>query len=172
MGKTYLAELLAHLEPFLAYMNEQFAPIEAKLARMREYGQIEFDMLLYHFEPGMKLVGFDCPSGRPDAMVLLSREIDTSRGDNGPLVLNGYAYHFDGDEFKMRDVRRKIHRYTGTRRMDSLAAMELPAEVEQILKRQSLKYTHTHVILTRRQGAASCIPPSPVSSIRSTRGTA
>lgn len=77
MCKTYLTDLIEHLEPFMAYMNEQFEPIEKKLARMREYGQMEFELLLYHFEPGQKLVYFDCPSGRPDAFVLTDRHIET-----------------------------------------------------------------------------------------------
>jgi hypothetical protein len=134
MCKAYLAELVEHLEPFMAYMNEQFAPIEAKLARMREYGQIEFDMLLYHFEPGMKLVGFDCPLGRPDAMVLQKREVDTEWNGTRYLMLNGYARRFNGDEYGPRHIRKKIFEYKGTKRMDSLAVMELTPNIEEILK--------------------------------------
>jgi hypothetical protein len=76
MCKTYLTELLEHLTPFMEYMNEQFAPVEEKLARLKEFGQMEFDLLPYHFEPGHKLVVFDCPHGRPSAFKLSTRAIE------------------------------------------------------------------------------------------------
>jgi hypothetical protein len=76
MCKNYITGLLEHLDPFMDYMNEQFAPLEKKLARMREYGQMEFDLLLYHFEPEQKLVYYD-NARRPQAFVVTSRSIET-----------------------------------------------------------------------------------------------
>jgi hypothetical protein len=69
--KAYLDELFPRLEPFMDYMGEQFAPIEKKLARMQEFGQMEFDLLPYHFEPGQKIMSDG------SAFVLTSRGIQT-----------------------------------------------------------------------------------------------
>jgi hypothetical protein len=77
MCKTYLTKLLEQLDPLMTYMNEQYAPLEAKLIRMQEYGQMDWDMLLYYFEPGQKLYEVDCSTGRPDAFVLIDRSIQT-----------------------------------------------------------------------------------------------
>jgi hypothetical protein len=130
-----LAELVEHLEQFVAYMNEQFAPTEGKLARMREYGQIEFEMLLYYYEPGMKLVGTSSINGPLDAMTLKSRSIDTDCLGNRFLLVEGYAYHFDGDDFTLREVETvKIYEYKGTRRIDGLPARELSSDIEAMLK--------------------------------------
>jgi hypothetical protein len=134
MCKTYLTDLVEHLEPFMTYMNEQFAPTEAKLARMREYGQLEFDILLYHFEPGMKLVGSECGTGRPDAFVLQSRSIGKTFSGSQVLRLRGYAYRFNGDQYEQRFIRTDIEEYKGTQRVECLPVMELPAQLEEALK--------------------------------------
>jgi hypothetical protein len=133
MCKAYLTELIDHLEPFVAYMNDQFAPLEAKLARLHDYGQLEFDVLLYHFEPGMKLVGFDCATGRPDAFVLSSRSMGQDMCGRF-LALVGYAYKFDGDQYAKRPIRTRINEFEGTRPVNSLDAMELSADLEEELK--------------------------------------
>jgi hypothetical protein len=137
MCKAYVTELVDHLEPFVKYMNEQFAPLEAKLARLHEYGQLEFDVLLYHFEPGMKLVVSDCATGGSDASVLLGRSI--GRDIRGRFVmLDGYAYRFNGDQYAKRSVQTRIYEFKGTRPVDSLAAMEMSVELEEKLKGERL----------------------------------
>jgi hypothetical protein len=113
----------------MAYMNEQFAPLETKLACLREYGQIEFDVLPYHFEPGMKLAKIDCATGRPDAFVLTSRSMGQDMQGRF-LALNGYAYRFDGDQYVQRPMRTKVRTFQGTRLTESLAAVELSAALE------------------------------------------
>lgn len=55
----------------MPYMDEHFKPTEERLARLREYGQMEFDLLEHHFEPGQEVVGID-HLGRPEAFVLSS----------------------------------------------------------------------------------------------------
>jgi hypothetical protein len=74
--EVYLTELVKHLGPFMSYMNHHFAPVERQLARMREYGQIDFALLPYYFEPGQKFMYYDDHSGRPDAFILESRYVE------------------------------------------------------------------------------------------------
>jgi hypothetical protein len=57
------------------YMNQQFMPVEEKLALLKKYDQIEFDLLPYYFEPGDQLVEFDPSPCRPSAFVLTSRAV-------------------------------------------------------------------------------------------------
>lgn len=76
MCKTYLIELLEHLEVFMDFFEQKFEPVEQKLNRLREFDQMEFDHLIYYYEPGQKLVHFDS-NGRPEALILTSRKVQT-----------------------------------------------------------------------------------------------
>jgi hypothetical protein len=138
MCKAYLAALVEHLEPFMTYMNEQFAPVETKLATLRECGQLEFDVLVYHFEPGMKLVRFSCSDNHPDAFVLTNCSLERAWFGDEVVRLSGYAYKFDGDEYERRSVRTDIEKFEGTKPMQSLSAIELTAQIEEALKSTSV----------------------------------
>jgi hypothetical protein len=170
MCKTFLTDLLEHLEPFMTYMNEQFAPTEAKLARMREYGQFEFDILLYHFEPGMKLVRFDS-AGRPDAFVLQSCSLGSSW--NGPVVnLHGYAYRFNGDYYERRSVGTEIDQFKGTQRAECLPVVILPSQLEESLKSKltdpALLVALTLILL---QSEVNCTRPWRAYTTRNTKAS-
>lgn len=148
MCKTYLSELVEHLEVFMEYFNEKFAPIEQKLARLRDFDQMEFDYLIYYYEPGQKLVTFDA-NGRPEAFVLTSRKIQTSVISDSPYTGNsfvhrqwgareisliGYAYWYNGDEYLKKTITAGTNEYKGTRPSSGLPAVLLTDEMEATLK--------------------------------------
>jgi hypothetical protein len=151
----------------MAYMNTQFAPLEAKLARLHEYGQIEFDVLLYHFEPGMKIVNVHGARGRPDAFVLSGKSLGQDMCGRF-LALQGHAYRFDGDQYTMRVVQAQIREFRGTRPIESLAAVELSPELEKELTGRCLCGLRLLRYSASPQSVVGCTPPLPVSTTRST----
>lgn len=138
----------------MEYMNEQFAPLEEKLARLKEFGQMEFDLLPYHFEPDHKLVVFDCPRGRPSAFKLTSRAIERyassslgrvvgyslHRSDwrGRRMMLRGVAYKFDGDAFVQKGIETEINEFKGTMPAQELEAIHLTTVIEEGLTSRSL----------------------------------
>jgi hypothetical protein len=139
---------------------------------LRECGQLEFDVLLYHFEPGMKLIRFPCGESHPEAFVLTSRSLYKPWFGDVVVRLSGYAYTFNGDEYERRSVRTDIEKFEGTIPIQCLPAMELPAQIEEALKSTCGVFVLINTPLMLLQNAASCTRLWRVFITKSTRANA
>ncbi|KDQ49893.1 hypothetical protein JAAARDRAFT_42485 [Jaapia argillacea MUCL 33604] len=133
---TYLKDAITHLEVLLGYLDGQFQSIADRLKLLNSYGQIEYDQLIYYFQPQEKYSTFGCDG--PIAFVLDSREYDTC---NNRFVIEGTTYVWDGDEYSKSSITRRINTFPGSLGLEYLSCKVLTPELEAKFTERGRLYT-------------------------------
>ncbi|KDQ49902.1 hypothetical protein JAAARDRAFT_42494 [Jaapia argillacea MUCL 33604] len=133
---TYLNNAITHLEVLLGYLDEQFQSIADRLKLLNSYGQIEYDQLIYYFQPQEKYSTSDCAG--PIAFILDSREYDTC---DKCFVIEGTTYIWDGDEYTKSSITRRIDAFPGSLGLEYLSCKLLTPELEAKFTERGRLYT-------------------------------
>ncbi|KDQ49215.1 hypothetical protein JAAARDRAFT_43006 [Jaapia argillacea MUCL 33604] len=134
--EAYFKRAIEHFTVFLDYVDEQFKPTADRLALLTSYGQIEFDQLVYYFQPGDKYSTNDGDF----AFVLESRHYyQTMTGRI--FAMSGSGYEWNGQKYTKYSVDKEIFEFKGSREIRSLICKALTPELEATLKERGKLYT-------------------------------
>ncbi|KDQ49892.1 hypothetical protein JAAARDRAFT_42481 [Jaapia argillacea MUCL 33604] len=133
---TYLKDAITHFEVLLGYLDEQFKSIADRLELLNSYGQIEYDQLIYYFQPQEKYSTSEVHGNI--AFVLNSRYYDDY---NKCFCLDGMAYVWDGCEYSVTSVSRIVRSFQGSVELGSLSCKVLTPELEAKLTERGRLYT-------------------------------
>ncbi|KAJ7586778.1 P-loop containing nucleoside triphosphate hydrolase protein [Mycena floridula] len=133
-----IVEFSEHLAVLMQFIEEEFKPIGDKLALVTAYGHIEFELLMFLFQPGQHLVTLD-DEGQPIAFRVKSRSIEI---DILPVfIISGKAKRWNGSQYESYKVHRKVGRFEDTVAISSLPFQEIKPEIQEKLRVRGAKYT-------------------------------
>ncbi|KZT22805.1 P-loop containing nucleoside triphosphate hydrolase protein [Neolentinus lepideus HHB14362 ss-1] len=132
----YLTDIGDHAEILLQYLDEEFKPTAERLAALLSYGQIEYDLLRYHFEPDVTVF-----TTTDDPMAYIITETEYITSDPKAYHMTGKAVRWSGHKYEWHFVSIKITQFAGTKELDALPCAVLTDEVKENLKKRGRVYT-------------------------------
>ncbi|KDQ49905.1 hypothetical protein JAAARDRAFT_42499, partial [Jaapia argillacea MUCL 33604] len=133
---NYLKDAITHFEVLLGYLDEQFKSIADRLELLNSYGQIEYDQLVYYFQPQEKYSTSEVHG--KIAFVLNSRYYDDY---SNCFCLDGMAYAWNGSKYSTTSVSRTVRSFPGSVELESLSCKVLTPELEAKLTERGRLYT-------------------------------
>ncbi|EPQ54861.1 P-loop containing nucleoside triphosphate hydrolase protein [Gloeophyllum trabeum ATCC 11539] len=135
--KQYLADVVEQVGVLLTYLDEEFQPTADRLALLLSYGQIEWDLLIYYFQPKST---YSAEQEDKIAFVLTNRYYEMS-SSNPYFQLEGEGWMWDGSSYVQYSLSRTIYQYKGTKDLDALPCMSLTVELQDKLRERGRLYT-------------------------------
>lgn len=131
--KQYLSDILEHAVVLLHFLDAEFQPIADRLAMLLSYEQIEYDLLLYYFEKGRKILAGN-----------VALTVQSTRYTGGPdpaFYIKGEGVYWDGIDYSSYTDSESIAMFKGTAQLEDLSCVLLTPEMEAKLKERGRLYT-------------------------------
>ncbi|KAJ7575648.1 P-loop containing nucleoside triphosphate hydrolase protein [Mycena floridula] len=145
-----IVEFSEHFGVLIKHIEEDFKSTGDRLALVKGYGHIEFELLalavqhpnslLFLFEPGDHLVTMD-KAEQPIAFYVTSRHIVRHGDDPDVFHITGNGQRWNGSSYVNYKVSEQVAEFDDTVEITSLAFKAINPEVEEKLRERGKKYT-------------------------------